>query len=70
DLKLHRLTGLEKDKIFNEFNELLEQIKYLLDILQTPDLLMDVIRNEIIEIRDNFGSNRMTEILESKIDLT
>jgi len=42
----------------------------LLDILQTPDLLMDVIRNEIIEIRDNFGSARMTEILESKIDLT
>jgi DNA gyrase subunit A len=48
---------------------LLEQIKSLLDILQTPDLLMDVIRNEIIEIRDNFGSSRMTEILESKIDL-
>ncbi len=70
DLKLHRLTGLEKDKIFNEFNELLEQIKYLLDILQTPELLMDVIRNEIIDIRDNFGSSRMTEILESKIDLT
>ena len=69
-MKLHRLTGLEKDKIFNQFNELLEQIKYLLDILQTPDLLMDVIRNEIIEIRDNFGSNRKTEILESKIDLT
>ena len=49
---------------------MLEQIKGLLDILQTPDLLMDVIRNEIIEIRDNFGSARMTEILESKIDLT
>ena len=70
DLKLHRLTGLEKDKIFNEFNELLEQIKNLLDILQTPELLMQVIRKELNEIRDNFGSTRLTEIIESKIDLT
>ncbi|HCJ13375.1 MAG TPA: DNA gyrase subunit A, partial [Gammaproteobacteria bacterium] len=44
DLKLHRLTGLEKDKIFDEFNELLERIKHLLDILQNPDRLMQVIR--------------------------
>ena len=70
DLKLHRLTGLEKDKIFNEFNELLEQIKALLDILQNPDLLMQVIRDELSEIRENYGSARMTEIIEHKIDLT
>ncbi|MDG2354145.1 MAG: DNA gyrase subunit A [Gammaproteobacteria bacterium] len=70
DLKLHRLTGLEKDKIFDEFNELLERIKYLLDILQNPDRLMQVIRDELIEIRDNFANERMTEILEHKIDLT
>lgn len=70
DLKLHRLTGLEKDKIFNEFNELLEQINALLDILQNPDLLMQVIRDELGEIRENFGSARMTEIIEHKIDLT
>ncbi len=70
DLKLHRLTGLEKDKIFAEFNDLLEQIKNLLDILQTPDLLMQVIRDELTEIKSNFGSPRATEILESKIDLT
>ncbi|WXU00607.1 MAG: DNA gyrase subunit A [Catillopecten margaritatus gill symbiont] len=70
DLKLHRLTGLEKDKIFDEFNELLEQIKYLLDILQTPEKLMQVIREELVEVRDNFADDRMTEILENKIDLT
>jgi len=70
DLKLHRLTGLEKDKIFNEFNELLEQIKALLDILQNPDLLMQVIRDELGEIRENYGSARITEIIEHKIDLT
>ena len=70
DLKLHRLTGLEKDKIFDEFNELLERIKYLLDILQNPDRLMQVIRDELIEVRDNFANDRLTEILEHKIDLT
>ncbi len=70
DLKLHRLTGLEKDKIFAEFNELLERIKYLLDILQSPERLMQVIRDELIEIRDNFTNKRLTKILDDKIDLT
>ena len=70
DLKLHRLTGLEKDKIFDEFNELLERIKYLLDILQNPDRLMQVIRDELIEIRDEYADARMSEIIEHKIDLT
>ena len=40
------------------------------DILQNPDQLMDVIRQEIAEIRDNFGAPRITEIIENKIDLT
>ena len=70
DLKLHRLTGLEKDKIFDEFNELLELIKYLLDILQDPEKLMQVIRDELIEVRDAFADKRLTQILENKIDLT
>ncbi len=70
DLKLHRLTGLEKDKIFDEFNELLERIKYLLDILQNPDKLMQVIRDELIEIRENYANARLTQIIEHKIDLT
>ncbi|QKQ23793.1 DNA gyrase subunit A [Candidatus Ruthia endofausta] len=70
DLKLHRLTGLEKDKIFDEFNELLERIKYLLDILQTPERLIQVIREELIEIQSNYANARMTQILEHKIDLT
>ncbi len=70
DLKLHRLTGLEKDKIFDEFNELLDRIKYLLDILQTPERLMQVIREELIDIQSNYANARMTQILEHKIDLT
>lgn len=69
DLKLHRLTGLEKDKIFNEFNDILERIKYLLDILQNPDILMQVIRDELIDIRENFSEDRITEIIDDKIDL-
>ncbi len=70
DLKLHRLTGFEKDKIFDEFNELLERIKYLLDILQTPERLMQVICEELIDIQSNYGNSRMTQILEHNIDLT
>ena len=70
DLKLHRLTGLEKDKIFDEFNELLEWIKYLLDILQNPEKLMQVIRDELSEVKENFADERLTQILEDKIDLT
>ena len=70
DLKLHRLTGLEKDKIFDEFNELLEKIKYLLDVLQDPEKLMQVIHDELCEVRDNFADGRLTKILENKIDLT
>ncbi len=70
DLKLHRLTGLEKDKIFDEFNELLEWIKYLLDILQNPEKLMQVIRDELSEVKESFADERLTQILEDKIDLT
>lgn len=70
DLRLHRLTGLEKDKIFVEFNELLLEIKALLDILQNPDQLMDVIKEELLLIKENYATPRLTEIWADKIDLT
>lgn len=70
DLKLNRLTGLEKDKIFTEFNEILENIKYLLDILQDADKLTTVIKDELVAIRDEYSSKRLTQILEHKINLT
>lgn len=70
DLRLHRLTGLEREKIINEYNELLETIDNLLDILSNPDRLMQVIRDELIEIRDQYGDKRRTEILASHQDLT
>jgi DNA gyrase subunit A len=70
ELRLHRLTGLEQDKIVNEYKEILDLIKELLDILANPDRLMQVIREELEEIKENYGDERRTEILESEQDLS
>ena len=70
ELRLHRLTALEQDKILNEFKGLLEIIRDLLDILSSPARLMGVIRDEFIEIKAQFGDTRRTEIMASREDLT
>lgn len=70
DLRLHRLTGLEKDKIHNEYNELIILIKNLLNILSSPDRLLEVIREELLEIKERFGDARRTEIRESEEDFS
>jgi DNA gyrase subunit A len=70
ELRLHRLTGLEQDKIVSEFKEILKAIKALLNILANPDRLMQVIKEELVEIRENYGDARRTEIIESQLDLT
>ncbi|MCP4126245.1 MAG: DNA gyrase subunit A [Gammaproteobacteria bacterium] len=70
DLRLHRLTGLEQDKILNEYSEILGRIEYLLDILSNADRLMQVIREELVAIRDQYGDDRRTEILDVHLDLT
>ena len=70
DLQLHRLTGLEQEKILEEFGEILDQIAALLLILSDPDQLMKVIREELVAIREQFGDNRRTEILVDHTDLT
>ncbi|MGD8977269.1 MAG: DNA gyrase subunit A [Gammaproteobacteria bacterium] len=70
DLRLHRLTGLEQEKIVNEYKELLGKIQDLLEILASPDRLSNVIRSELEEVRDAFGDERRTEILEARLDLT
>ncbi len=69
-LRLHRLTGLEQDKITNEFKELIERIKYLIGILSSQEELIRVIKEELVEIRDNFGDERKSEIIDSRLDLT
>jgi DNA gyrase subunit A len=70
DLRLHRLTGLEQDKILEEYASLLEVIQGLLHILRSPDRLMEVIREELHAIKTQFGDVRRTLILEESIDLT
>jgi DNA gyrase subunit A len=70
NMRLHRLTGLEQDKIINEYEELLDKIADLLDILRNPDRLMQVIRDELNEIREQYSDGRRTEIIETRLDLT
>jgi DNA gyrase subunit A len=70
DLRLHRLTGLEQDKIVKEYKEILLKIKDLSDILSDPDRLVEVIRNELIEMRENYGDERRTEIVQDHSDLS
>ncbi len=70
DLRLHRLTGLEQDKIIQEYKGLLATITNLLDILSRPERLMQVIREELIQIREGFGDARRTEIRSQESSLS
>ncbi len=70
DLRLHRLTGLEQDKIIKEYKEILAKIKVLSDILADPDRLLTVIREELAEIRETYGDERRTEIIQDHSDLS
>lgn len=68
EMQLHRLTGLEHDKLTDEYQDILQQIARLEQILADFDKLMQVIKEELIAIRDNFGDKRRTDIVESKVD--
>ncbi len=70
DLRLHRLTGLETEKLFKEYGEILDRIAELMDILSRPERLMEVIREELEQVRDEYGDPRRTEIISSRQDLT
>ncbi len=70
DLRLHRLTGLEKDKITEEYIALIKAIDQLLMILSDPDRLHSVIRDELIQVKEQFGDIRRTDIMDSQQDLT
>ena len=70
DLRLHRLTGLEQDKILDEYKEILDLLKELLDILSNPERLLQVIRDELNEIKEKYGDERRTQILEDQLDLS
>ncbi len=62
ELRLQKLTGLERDKIKGEFNELMEQITYFKRILDEKDLRMNIIKEELAEVRDKYGDERRSEI--------
>ncbi len=70
DLRLHRLTGMEHEKLLAEYRERLEQIAGYLEILNDNERLMGVICDELVELRDAYGDERRTEIIASKRDLT
>ncbi len=70
DMRLHRLTGLEQDKIIQEYQALLDEIRGLMDILARPERLMEVIREELLAEKEQFGDARRTEIRADHSDLT
>lgn len=70
ELRLHRLTGLEQEKIHREYETIIEQIAALMEILNNPDRLMEVIHQELREIRDRYSDGRRTEIIEGEIDFS
>jgi DNA gyrase subunit A len=70
DLRLHRLTGLEQNKIIDEYKTIIEKIEDLIEILESPARLASVIREELQEIRDNYGDDRRTEIVSDHMGLT
>ena len=64
DMRLQRLTGLEREKIENEYQELLKEIEYLNSILRSEDLLNKIIKEELLEVKEKFSTKRLTAIEE------
>jgi DNA gyrase subunit A len=69
ELKLHRLTGLEQDKLIEEYQSLIEAIRSFIEILENADVLMRVIKDELIAVKTEFNDKRRTEITSSQQDL-
>ncbi|MFG0885711.1 DNA topoisomerase (ATP-hydrolyzing) subunit A [Vibrio sp. CJQ_6] len=69
DLRLHKLTGLEHEKILDEYKQLLEEIAELMHILASTERLMEVIREELQAVRDGYGDARRTEITAASHDI-
>ncbi len=69
EMRLHRLTGLEQDKLTEEYRQLLETIRGLIEILEDPDVLREVIRTELGALKAEYGDERRSEIRASEEDL-
>jgi DNA gyrase subunit A len=70
DMRLHRLTGLERDKIIEEYNQILALIKRLKEILASEAEILAIIKGELSELRERFGDARRTELIEMTADLS
>src|SRR5690606_11485675 len=69
EMRLHRLTGLEQEKLTEEYRQLLDTIRGLIEILEDPDVLLEVIRTELRTLKEEYGDARRSEIRASEEDL-
>ena len=69
DMQLKRLTGLERDKIEEEYQQLLALIKDLEDILANYSRVLEIIKNELLEVKAKYGDDRRTEIIEADVEM-
>ncbi len=70
EMRLNRLTGLEQDRLLEEYTEIIDTIASLMEILESREKLMEVIREELVEVREEYGDARLTEIVGTQEDLT
>lgn len=68
DMRLGRLTGLEREKLENELKDLLDKINYFQQVLANESMILDIIKNELIVIRDKFGDERRTSIIKDETE--
>ena len=68
-MRLQQLTGLEREKIDTEYKEIIKTIEYLTSILRNPQMVLDLIKKELKEIKDKYGDDRRTEIIEDEGEL-
>lgn len=69
DMRLKTLSGLQREKIEDEYNELMKLIAYLKEVLSSETLVYEIIKDELIEIRDKFGDERLTKIVAAEGDI-
>lgn len=69
EMRLKRLTGLERDKIESEYQELLITIADLKDILENHSRVLEIIKNELTEVKEKYGDDRLTDIVDAEVDM-
>ncbi len=70
EMRLNRLTGLEQERLLEEYRQIIDTIAELMEILSNPEKLLQLIRDELVKVRDEYGDERRTEIVETQEDLT